>query len=59
MREENKRKATPPEDRVEMKERDEPQKRDQHEARSAMSVFYHEFARFASRTAASGVDRFG
>jgi len=42
-----------------MKERDEPQKRDQHEARSAMSVFYHEFARFASRTAASGVDRFG
>lgn len=37
-----------PEDGVEMKERDEFKSRDQHAARSAMNVFYHEFVRFAS-----------
>ena len=38
-----------PKDGVEMKERDEAQRRGQHDGRSVMTVFYHEFGRFASR----------
>jgi len=37
-----------------MKEGNEPHRRDQHVARSAMMVFYHEFNRFASFVALSG-----